>query len=204
MLIRADTFGGDSHNISGYISNIEILSCLENIQGGFLQNRFAWNCFTIAKAHTFVNPLTKLKNSPFLNHLCCCCHEWVYLPVAGTDLVFCFACSEHNPYFHFLYLSCFEYTFTFFFQAVLKHLVFSGNFRCASLWSGWYGNSCSLPAACIDRYWYFIATAVQHTTHRDPASHNCGRGGELAASEFFVSLSLISWGWQRGSFICQA
>ena len=131
MLIRADTFGGDSHNISGYISNIEILSCLENIQGGFLQNRFAWNCFTTSDGPQQNSNM--LKNSPFLNHPCCCCHEWGSLPVAGTDLVFCFVCSEHNPYFHFLYLSCFEYTFTFFFQTVLKYLVFSGNFRCASL-----------------------------------------------------------------------
>ena len=92
----------------------------------------------ILMGHTFVTQQqksNKLKNSPFLNHPCCCCHEWESLPVAGTDLVFCFACSEHNPYFHFLYLSCSEYTryFHFLSYAVSKYFVFSGNFRCASL-----------------------------------------------------------------------
>ena len=162
MLIRADTFGGDSHNFPGWFSHIIILSGKPNKRGSSFRNRFAWNCFTTSDGPQQNSNM--LKNSPFLNHPCCCCHEWVYLPVAGTDLVFCFACSEHNPYFHFLYLSCFEYTFTFFLvrsQSIWFPLVISG-----VLHFGQVGNSCSLPAACIDRYWYFIATAAQHTGTR--------------------------------------
>ena len=63
MLIRADTFGGDSHNFSGCFNHIIILSGQTNKHGSPLQNRFAWNCFTTAKAHTFVNPPTKLKHA---------------------------------------------------------------------------------------------------------------------------------------------
>ena len=135
MLIRADTFGGDSHNISEYISNIDILSWKTYKEAPFkiVCMKLFYFYWRLTLSPTHQQKCNMLENSPFLNHPCCCCHEWGSLPVAGIDLVFCFVCSEHNPYFHFLYLSCFEYTFTFFLQAVSKYLVFSGNFRCASL-----------------------------------------------------------------------
>ena len=137
MLIRADTFGGDSHNISGYISNIEIISCLENIQGGFLQNRFAWNCFTTAKAHTFVNPPTKLKHAekftfsessllllPWVSISSCCWNRPCLLfCLLWTQPILSLSLSQLLwIYFHSLFV-----------QAVSKYFVSSGNFRCASL-----------------------------------------------------------------------
>ena len=65
-------------------------------------------------------------------------------------------------------------TFTFFLQAVSKYLVFSGNFRCASLTLV----RLVTPVHCLQLASIVIDISQPRlycTTHRDPASHNCGQ-----------------------------
>ena len=99
MLIRADTFGGDSHNFSGCFSHIIILSG---------KNRFAWNCFLLMMGHNKTLECRKI-------HL-----FWIILVVVAMSENL-FLLLEQTLSFVLLALNT-THTFTFFISVALNTL----------------------------------------------------------------------------------